>query len=269
MIIDAHCHVWPDEIARKVLEDRPVGLDPMHDGTLEGLRRTMDGAGIDMALTLAVANVARTVWRTNEFIGKVDRTRFIPFGTVHPDLTVEENLTALRENGVVGVKLHPLFQTVDFAGPKTREILTALAENDIPVISHVGSGGDDEQNRRGAPEHLQTLIAGIPGLRFIAAHFGGYQVLDEAEKWSVGADIHLETSWPPSMGDLPRQRILSIIRRHGADRIVYGSDWPMTDPATEIAAIRELGLTAEEEQGVLGGNLARLLKIQPAVGVSR
>lgn len=262
MIIDAHCHVWPDAIARKVLADRPVGLDPVHDGTLDGLRRTMDAAGIDMAMTLAVANVGKNVWRTNEFVGKVDRTRLIPFGTVHPDLSVEDNLAALRENGVVGVKLHPLFQSVAFADQRTREILMALAENDIPVIAHVGSGGDACQNERGAPKDLHNMLTEVRGLRLIAAHYGGYQVLDEAEQWSVGTDVHLETSWPPSMGTLPKERITAIIRRHGADRVVYGSDWPMTDPATEIAAIRALGLTAEEERGILGGNLARLLRIE-------
>ncbi|MGR6520262.1 amidohydrolase family protein (plasmid) [Rhodococcus erythropolis] len=262
MIIDAHCHVWPDEIARKVLADRPVGLDPVHDGTLDGLRRTMDNAGIDMAMTLAVANAGRTVWRTNEFVGQVDRTRFIPFGTVHPDLSIDENLAALRNNGIVGVKLHPLFQTVAFADVRTQEILTALAENDIPVIAHVGSGGNEDQNRRGAPKDLHDMIGAIPDLRLIAAHYGGYQVLDEAEKWSVGASIHLETSWPPSMGTLPRDRIVDIIRRHGADRVVYGSDWPMTDPATEIAGIKALGLTPQEERGVLGENLARLLRLE-------
>jgi len=261
MIIDAHCHVWPDEIARKVLADRPVGLDPVHDGTLDGLRRTMDTAGIDMALTLAVANVGRTVQRTNEFVGRVDRSRFVPFGTVHPDLTVEENLAALQDNGVVGVKLHPLFQAVAFADERTREILVALAENDIPVLAHVGSGGDAHQNERGTPKSLHEMMAKITGLRLIAAHYGGYQVLDEAERWSVGGNIHLETSWPPSMGDLPTDRVISIIRRHGADRVVFGSDWPMTDPATEIAAIRALGLTADEESGILGNNLAKLLGI--------
>ncbi|QHE70818.1 amidohydrolase family protein [Rhodococcus sp. WAY2] len=255
--------MWPDEIARKVLADRPVGLDPVHDGTLDGLRRTMDAAGIDMAMTLAVANVGKNVWRTNEFVGKVDRSRFVPFGTVHPDLSVEENLVALRDNGVVGVKLHPLFQSVAFADSRTREILTALAENDIPVIAHVGSGGDAHQNERGAPKDFHAMLTEVKGLRLIAAHYGGYQVLDEAEQWSVGTDVHLETSWPPSMGTLPQERIRNIIRRHGADRVVYGSDWPMTDPATEIAAIKALGLTAEEESGILGGNLARLLRIAP------
>ena len=32
----------------------------------------------------------------------------------------------------------------------------------------------------------------------------------------------------------------------------------MADPAAEIAAIRDLGLTTEEEDGILGDNLARI-----------
>jgi predicted TIM-barrel fold metal-dependent hydrolase len=33
----------------------------------------------------------------------------------------------------------------------------------------------------------------------------------------------------------------------------------MADPAAEIAAMRDLGLTHEETDGILGGNAARLL----------
>ena len=57
------------------------------------------------------------VQRSNEFIGSVDRQRFIPFGTVHPDLPVAENLASLRDNGIRGVKLHPLFQQLSLADP--------------------------------------------------------------------------------------------------------------------------------------------------------
>jgi predicted TIM-barrel fold metal-dependent hydrolase len=39
---------------------------------------------------------------------------------------------------------------------------------------------------------------------------------------------------------------------------VLGSDWPMTDPGAEIATIRSLGLTAEKQDAVLGGYIARL-----------
>jgi hypothetical protein len=58
--------------------------------------------------------------------------------------------------------------------------------------------------------------------------------------------------------------VRAIIARHGADRVVFGSDWPMTDPAAEIAGIRELGLPPAAEAAVLGGNLAGLLGLEQA-----
>lgn len=260
MIIDAHCHVWPDHIAPRVLATRPAGMDPRHDGTLSGLLETLDGAGIDMAMTLAIAGVAKNVHRTNEFIGTVPRDRFIPFGTVHPGLSAEDNLKSLRDNGIRGVKLHPLFQALSLADPAVLDLLRALAEDGVTVITHAGAGGDAEANERGAPAHLRAVIDAIPSLVLIACHYGGYHRIDEAEELIVGAPrVVLETSWPPRLADFDADRLRAIIARHGADRVVYGSDWPMTDPAAEIAAIRVLGLPPADEAAVLGGNLARVL----------
>jgi predicted TIM-barrel fold metal-dependent hydrolase len=260
VIVDAHCHVWPDHIARKVLANRPAGMDARHDGTLSGLTRTLDQAGIDRAMTLAIAGVPKNVPKTNEFIGSVPRDRFIPFGTVHPGLPVADNLASLRDNGIGGVKLHPLFQDLSLADPAMHELLQALAEAGIIVITHAGAGGDPAANERGAPEHLRAIIDSIPSLRLIACHYGGYHRIDEAEELIVGAPrVVLETSWPPRLADFDPDRLRAIIARHGADRVVYGSDWPMTDPAAEIAAIRALALDPADEAAVLGGNLASLL----------
>ena len=143
MIIDVHCHVWPDHIAPKVLSGRPAGLDPVGDGTIDGLLRTMDAAGIDRGCTLAIANESRHVARTNEFVGGVDRTRFIPFGTVHTGLTIEENLSHLKNNGISAVKFHPNFQGMSLGAPETLELFAALAEQEIVVLAHVGAGTDD------------------------------------------------------------------------------------------------------------------------------
>jgi hypothetical protein len=261
VIIDAHCHVWPDHIAAAVLAGRPADLDARHDGTVDGLRRTMDAAGIDRAVCLGVAHAARTVPRTNEFIGSLDRARFVPFGTVHPDLPAPDNLRSLQDNGITGVKLHPLFQDLSLADPRVVSLLAVLADAGIIVITHVGAGGDAGANDRGSPAALRALLDAVPGLRLIACHFGGYHRLDEAEDLVVGSRAVLETSWPPSTAGLDRARIRDIIARHGAGRVVYGSDWPMTDPAAEIAAVRALGLPASEEAAILGGNLAALLGI--------
>jgi uncharacterized protein len=259
MIVDAHMHVWPDHIADAMQSQRPSGMPLRFDGKLSGLLRTMDESGIDKGLALGVGIKASVVARTNEFIGTVPRDRLVPMGTVHPDLPVEENIRYLKDNGIVGVKLHPLFQALSLSDPRVRDIAAALAEEGMPVISHVGSGGDEEANERGNPAALRKLADDIPDLKLIACHYGGYHRLDDAEEHVVGSRVTLETSWPPTLADLEKERLVAIIRRHGADRVVFGSDWPMADPAAEIAAIRDLGLTQEEEDGILGDNLARLL----------
>ena len=51
----------------------------------------------------------------------------------------------------------------------------------------------------------------------------------------------------------------AAIERHGPDRVVFATDWPMADPGAEIAAIEALGLTPADTEAVLGGNMARLL----------
>jgi predicted TIM-barrel fold metal-dependent hydrolase len=259
VIIDAHCHVWPNHIARQVLATRPSGLDPVHDGTIAGLRRTMDAAGIEHAMCLGVAAVARTVERTNEFIGSVDRQRFTPFGTVHPELSAETNLKSLHDNGIRGVKLHPLFQDLSLSDPRVIDLLHALADDGITVITHAGAGGSAAANDRGTPAALRAALDAVPNLTLIACHFGGYHQLDEAEELIVGSRAYLETSWPPRLADLDRERIRQLIRRHGADRVVFGSDWPMAAPADEIEAVRNLGLEANEVDAILGNTLAGIL----------
>jgi hypothetical protein len=259
VIIDAHMHVWPDHIADAMQSQRPSGMPLRFDGKLSGLLRTMDETGVDRGLALGVGIKASVVARTNEFIGSVPRDRLVPMGTVHPDLPVKENIRYLKDNGIVGVKLHPLFQALSLSDPRVRDILAALSEEGMPVISHVGAGGDDEANERGNPAALRRLADDLPDLTLIACHYGGYHRLDEAEQHVVGSRVVLETSWPPTLAELDKERLVAILRRHGTDRVVFGSDWPMADPGAEIAAIRDLGLTKDEEDGILGDNLARLL----------
>jgi uncharacterized protein len=213
-------------------------------------------------MTLGVAAVARTVERTNEFIGSVDRSRFTPFGTVHPDLAADTNLKSLHDNGIRGVKLHPLFQELSLADPRVVELLHALADDGIAVITHVGAGGSAEANERGTPAALCAALDAVLNLTLIACHFGGYHRLDEAEQLVVGSRAYLETSWPPRLAELDKERVRTLIRRHGADRVVFGSDWPMADPAAELATVRDLGLGQHEVDAIAGDTLAGLLGLR-------
>lgn len=262
MIIDAHTHVWPDAIAEKALTANPVpGLEARGDGTVRGLDASMELSGVTMSCCLGIANEARHVDRVNGFVeGLVSPSRF-GFGTVHVDLPVDENLASLARHRITAVKLHPLFQRFALDDRRLWDILDAFG-SDIAVITHVGAGGDAFTNSLSSPAMIAAIAKQFPNLRLMACHFGGYKILDDAEEMLAGADIVLETSWPPSLTTLRPERVRALIKKHGAERIVFGSDWPMTDPAAEIAAIQGLGLSDHETKLVLGGTMARMLRLE-------
>ncbi|GLZ11446.1 amidohydrolase [Actinomadura sp. NBRC 104425] len=261
MIIDAHSHVWPDRIAAAALGgNRVPGLTARGDGTVGGLTAAMDRAGVDVSCCLGIANQARHVDKVNAFVAGLAGKRRVAVGTVHVDLPVEENLASLRRHGVTAVKLHPLFQNFALDDPRLWDLLEAFG-SDVAVIAHVGEGGDARTNALSNPRMIADIARRFPDLRLVACHFGGYRILDQAEEMLDGADVVLETSWPPSLAELPPERVRRLVRRHGAERIVFGSDWPMTDPGAEIAAIAALGLTDDETKSVLGGTMARVLGI--------
>jgi predicted TIM-barrel fold metal-dependent hydrolase len=261
MIIDAHTHVWPDKIAPLALGgNRVPGLEARGDGTVGGLTDDMARSGVDISCCLAIANEARHVDSVNRFVSGLGDEKHIPFGTVHVDLSVEENLASLERHGVKAVKVHPLFQRFALDDRRLWEIFEAFG-SDYAVITHVGEGGDEFTNSLSSPTMIRDIARQFPDLRLMACHFGGYKLLDDAEEMLAGADVVLETSWPPSLSTLRPERVRDLIRKHGAERIIFGSDWPMTSPAEEIRAIEGLGLSDDETGLVLGGTLARMLRL--------
>jgi hypothetical protein len=264
VIIDVHCHAWPDAIAERALGPRVTYLPRVGDGKISTLPGVLAGSGVDRGVLLGIADSAKYVEGTNRFVGRSRGGPLLGFGTVHPDLPVEDNLASLRANGIGGVKLHSLFQGFAYDDRRVWDILDAFG-SEIAVIAHVGAGGDRESNERATPGMIRDIVRQFPDLRLIACHFGGYHKLEEAEADLLGENVYLETSWPPTLATLAPERVRDIIGRHGADRIVFGSDWPMADPAAEIAAIRALGLSDDDTEGVLGGNFARLMGLSDDV----
>jgi len=268
VIVDVHCHAWPDRIAERALSGRSPQLPRRGDGTIGGLRSAMASSGVGQAVVLGIADEARHVDGVNRFVAQCKADGFLGFGTVHPDLSAEDNLASLRASGVRGVKLHTLFQGFALNDPRMYELYEAFG-SEIAVIAHVGSGGDAAANRRGTPAMIRDIVRTFPNLRLVCCHFGGYHQLDEAEAELLGLDVYLETSWPPGLAEIAPSRVKEIISKHGSDRIVFGSDWPMADPAAEIAAIRGLGVSDDAVEDILGRNFLRLLGADAGSAASR
>ncbi|MGV0833959.1 amidohydrolase family protein [Mycolicibacterium thermoresistibile] len=260
MILDAHTHIWPDAVAKRALAGSVPDLKPCGDGTASGLKQSMDAAGVDRSICLAVANHGAAVDKANKFTGSLDPQSFIGFGSVHPELSAEENLESLRRHHVKGVKIHPFFQNYPLDDPRMTAVFDAL-QGEFPVIIHVGSISTASSAGVCSPNMLADLTKRFPKLDIIACHFGGYRQIEDAFESVIGLPVYLDTSWPPSLAELDPKVVREAIYKHGVDRIVFASDWPMADQKREIQAIVDLGLAADEQEQILGKNLGRLLGI--------
>jgi len=257
VIVDVHCHVWPDGVAQRALAAVSTELRRFGNGTVTSLLETMDRARIDRAVCLGVASTPDRVLGANRFAAALDPTRLVGFGSVHPGLGLEDNLSSLRDSQLRGFKVHPLFQGYGLDDRRLWDILDA-AQGEFVVAVHVGLGGPGAD--RCTPKMLRELAQRFPRLQLIACHFGGFHLLDEAEDLVVGLpNVWLDTSWPPGLATLHPVRIRRIVERHGCDRVLFASDWPMSNPAADLAAVDALGLPDDEAAGIRGGNFARMM----------
>lgn len=258
MVIDGHIHVWPDHVARRALGNPSGDLVRFGDGTVAGALEAMDAAGVDRGVCLAVADTPERLEAANRFVGGLDRERFIGFGSVHAGRSPEDHVFDLRANGLAGVKVHPLFQGGSLADPALLEILDALGDEFVAVF-HVGPETQGGENTRATPAQLAHIARELPRLPIVAAHFGGYHDTEAALEHVIGLPVYLDTSWPPSAATVDPKLRRRIIERHGPDRVVFATDWPMADPAAEIAAIDALGLAQDDLEAILGRTFARLV----------
>jgi predicted TIM-barrel fold metal-dependent hydrolase len=258
-ILDAHCHIYPGKIAEKAT--RNVGefyrLEMHMDGTAEGLIAAGEQYGITDFLVHSVSTTPHQVSAINHFIAAQVQAypgRLIGFGTLHPDSeTLEEDVSHLLSLGLQGVKLHPDFQK--FAIDSDRSVaMCRLFEGKLPLLVHAGDPRYEFSN----PENLLRFMEKLPGLVVIAAHFGGWNNWKRALELLPGTpNLYVDCS--SSLYAMTGAEASAAIEAFGADRVLFGSDYPMWNPGEELARLRSLGLSHREERRILWENAMTVL----------
>lgn len=265
-IIDVHTHVFPPDVAHRAvgsLVDH-AGLKPHYDGTVEGLLAEMDRTGVDISILQPVATKAGQVESINDWTSSLASNRLVAFGGMHPDfpdpVSEIERMVSL---GIRGIKFHPEFQDFDPRDPRMHASYRAAAEHNLVVLFHAGEDPNYE-GVKGVPLAFKEVLAEHPDLTVILAHLGGYQVWDEVAEHLLGERVYLDTAY--TLGHLPHADAAAIMRGHGTDRILFGSDGPWTDVLDELRMLGELDLAADELEGILWRNAAELLGLEVAAG---
>ena len=241
-LIDIHTHVYPDAIAQKATDSvrdfYGIGGAGM-DGTVSMLLRRGEEAGIDRFVILPVAVSPKRAAHINDFILQQtqEHARFIGFGTLHAEMEdIAQEAQRIMAMGLRGIKMHP--DTQSFAIDDVR-LFPAYEQiqGKIPVILHMG----DKRYDYSQPSRLRRIMDLFPKLKVIAAHFGGYSMYEEAYNQLHDKDCIFDVS--SSLMFMPKGVAEEYINRYGAERMAYGTDYPLWDPVTEVKRFMQLDLT--------------------------
>lgn len=256
-IIDMHTHAYPEKVAGKAVEflNQYYHVHCQGTGRMKDLLASAADAGVDYLLIHAVATKPSQVENVNSWIARHLSDRVFGFGSIHPDYPdIPGELERIRSLGLRGVKLHPDFQEFYADSPAMDPVYGRL-EGVMPVLFHAG----DENNDYSSPRRIANVAERFPGLTVIAAHLGGYSQWEESEKYIIGKNIYIDTS--SSLFKLPPERAVEIIRKHGAERVLFGTDYPLTRHREELERFHALGLSEREERLILFENAKKLLKL--------
>ena len=278
MIIDIHTHVFPDHMAAKVLDklSRMSRSIPFTDGTLDGLRRSMEQAGIDRSIVLPVATNAHQVEKINDLSARSNEKQsdVIYFGAMHPDfMNYSDELSRIARLGLKGIKIHPIYQETDIDDIKFLRILDRAAELGLIVIAHAGLDIGFPGVVRCSPMMIRRVVDQIGDFKFVAAHMGGWRNWDEVPTTLADTKIFIDTAFSTGRivprGDcrwnekdlrmLDGDQFMKFVDAFGADRILFGTDSPWSDQSESKKFIEGLPLDEDARKKILGGNAQKLL----------
>lgn len=279
MTIDFHTHTFPAKIAASTLQKLSAASHtlPFTDGTAEGLQASMKEAGVNLSVVLPVATAPRQVEHINDSSARLNEktgeTGILSFGCMHPDFAdCRRELARIQSLGLRGIKLHPVYQGVDFDDPRYLRILDRAGELGLIVITHAGLDVGFPGVVHCSPEMVARAVKAVGPVKLVLAHMGGWRCWKEVRELLPELPLYIDTSFstgrmtpadehyrPEELELLSQGDFLEMVRAFGAERVLFGSDSPWTSQKDSRAWLEALPLSDDEKAGILGGNAEKLL----------
>lgn len=280
MTVDFHTHVFPPEIKKKrsqyiecdscfaVLYSNPEAKI----ATADELIADMDKSGIDLSVILNIGWTTHELCvETNDYI--IDAVarypkRLVGFGAVQPQSTKAAiaEIERCAQAGLKGVgELRPDIQLFDLDDEMViAPFVEALTNHKLILLTHASEPvGHKYQGKGGiTPDILYPFIAAYPQLTIVCAHWGGglpfYNLMPEVKE--AMKNVYFDSAASPFLysPDVYSQ----VVKLVGADKVLFGSDYPLLPPRRLLEEIEALDLNKKTKELMLAGNARRLLGIK-------
>ncbi len=267
MVIDFHTHVFPDKIAQKTVDYLAVkgGNQPHSDGRIESLINRLENSSVDLCVNLPVLtkpeqfdSVLKFAIEINEKYS-IGRKRILSFAGIHPACAdIKQKLTLIKNQGIKGIKIHPDYQDTFIDDEGYIEILKCARELDLIVVTHAGVDcAYRRQEPKCPPCLVNKVIEKVKGVKLVLAHYGGAEMVNDVVKCLVGKDVYFDTAYV--LKYLTKQEFLSVLEKHGEDKILFASDFPWSDFDSDVEIVKSYRLRSDTEDKIFYKNAKRLL----------
>lgn len=273
MIIDGHAHTYPDHAASRVVQTflefhHMEPTESVGKGTVDDLKTKMRTSGTDYTV---LANFApfKSLRRTNEWTLSVSRASrgLIPLVSVYPGMEIQE-VREYFSKGAKGIKMHTGIQNFEPDDPGLSEIYSFCAEHRIPITFHCGETSRVHMNEYAEMSHILPVVRRYGTIPFVLTHLAAGEPETVIKTAQECPNALFDTSITMT-GEHCIHRIhndfweddkktADLIRKTGAERFAFGSDYPFGNPESDIRRIRNLDLSDEEKEKILGLNTYRL-----------
>jgi predicted TIM-barrel fold metal-dependent hydrolase len=279
MIVDFHTHILPPGLREN--RGRYLGRDACFDllyndpkakiATAEELIANMDREGINVSVVLNIGWSSHELCReTNDYIMEAIARyprRLVGFCAVQP-LAGDEAIVDLErciKGGVKGIgELRCDTQGFDLADKDVMGPIAQVArKHRLIILTHASEPVGHSYPGKGniTPGLLYRFITNFPDLTLVCAHWGGglpfYALMPEVAK--ALSNVYFDTAASPW---LYRNEIFKHVTEIlGAEKVLYGSDYPLMKQSKLVKSIRTLDLADEAKNKILGGNAQRLLSL--------
>ena len=249
-VLDAHAHVGPWYNF----------FTP--DPSPETMLQVMDRCGVRMAVlspTLAIGPDAAT--GNAQMLALIRRfpSRFAGYAVFNPhhSKSRDDIVAALQQPGVVGIKIHPDVHACAVGDPRYAPAWELAERLDVPVLTHTFAGSSFCD-----PSDFDAVASAWPDASIILGHAGvtGSGHLRSIAVAQQHPKLYLEICGSYITG----QWIKRMVTELGAERVLYGSDFPFIELRYALGRVIFAGLAEHELRLVLGGNAQRLLRLPHA-----
>lgn len=262
MVIDFHTHAFPDALAPKAMAvltgNLRVELHPVRDGRLGSLIEFMDKWNIDKSVIAPIVTKPTQIKSLNEWAAGCASERIVPLGSIFPtSSTYREDIDFVCSLGLKGIKLHAEYQDFVPDTPHMLKVYDYAFSKGLIILQHAGADYGMPEPYKSNPEKFAHIADEMKGGVMVAAHLGGYMQWQDVYDKLCGKNIYFDTSM--GFEYYGNDMFLRIVQKHGADKILFGSDSPWSHAGHEVERLRNCGLDSDSIEKITHKNAVRIL----------